>query len=84
MDSLPFGPPSRTISVEEIEFAYVYSTGPNGIDPADYGEPHFNEFFYLLKNEVVQDALNAGTYQTGLEHYLEEGKAMGLKAHARE
>ena len=84
MDSLPFGPPSRTISVEEIEFAYVYSTGPNGIDPADYGEPHFNEFFYLLKNKEAQDALNAGTYQTGLEHYLEEGKAMGLKTHARE
>ena len=84
MDSLPFGPPSRTISVEEIEFAYVYSTGPNGIDPADYGEPHFNEFFYLVKNTVAQDALNAGTYQTGLEHYLEEGKAMGLKTHARE
>lgn len=84
MDSLPSSPPSRSISVEEIEFAYVYSTGPNGIDPAEYGEPDFNEFFYLLKNQVVQDALNSGTYQSGLEHYLKEGKAMGLKSYARE
>ena len=84
MDSLPFGAPSRSISVEEVEFSYGYSTGPNGSDPSAWGEPNFNEFFYLLKNESVQEALKSGTYQTGLEHYLKEGKEMGLKSHANE
>lgn len=84
MDSLPSGGSSRSITVEEVEFSYSYSTGPNGRDPAAWGEPDFNEFFYLLHNPTARDAISAGTYQTGLEHYIEEGKEAGLKSHANQ
>ena len=84
MDTFASSQPSRSIYVEEVEFDYAYSTGPNGRDPAAWGEPDFNEFFYLLHNQSARDAVTAGTYETGLEHYIEEGKSAGLKSHANE
>ncbi|MEP5764035.1 MAG: VCBS repeat-containing protein [Halieaceae bacterium] len=51
------------------------STGPNGIDPAQYGAPGFNEFYYLLHNEDVAAMVKAGEYSSGLHHYLAVGRA---------
>lgn len=61
---------------------YVLSTGPNGRNPAEYGAPGFNEFYYLLNNKDVQAALTNGSIASGLEHYLSIGKAEGRFAFA--
>ena len=60
------------------------STGPNGIDPAKYGAPGFNEFYYLLHNEDVANAVSNGSYVSGLAHYLAYGRAEGRASNARE
>ena len=58
-------------------------TGPNySTDTAEQGAPGFNETYYLDKNTSAQEALTAGTYATGLEHYLAEGKDAELKTFA--
>jgi len=38
-----------------------------------------NERYYLNENTSAKEAVDAGTYTTGLEHYLAEGKDAGLK-----
>ena len=42
----------------------------------------FNEQYYLNENSSAKEAVDAGTYATGLEHYLAEGKDAGLKSFA--
>jgi len=77
---------SRTESI--IKF-YLYEvdekigTGPNFSNTtADQGAPGFNERYYLNENSSAQEAVTAGTYDTGLAHYLAEGKDEGLKTFA--
>ena len=58
-------------------------TGPDySADTAEKGVPGFNERYYLNENSVAQEALKAGVYDTGLAHYLAEGKDAGLKTFA--
>ena len=58
-------------------------TGPNySTDTAEQGAPGFNERYYLNENTSAKEAVDAGTYATGLEHYLAEGKDAGLKSFA--
>ena len=49
---------------------------------AEQGAPGFNEQYYLNENTSAKEAVDAGTYATGLEHYLAEGKEAGLKSFA--
>ena len=58
------------------------STGPNGVDPANRGEPDFNEFYYLLNNPEALEAIENGTHENGLEHYIDLGKDLGYKPNA--
>jgi len=71
-----------TTHVRVVSTKYPYSTGPNGRDPADWGVPSFNEFYYLLHNEEARLAVEAGVYETGLAHYIAEGAEAGLKINA--
>ena len=57
------------------------STGPNGIDPAQYGAPGYNEFYYLLHNPDVVKAIENGDFRNGLEHYLKVGASEGRISH---
>ena len=52
------------------------------IDPAERGEPGFNEFYYLLHNNKAKEAVLNRTYENGLEHYIAVGKALGYKINA--
>lgn len=56
-------------------------TGPNGIDPAQYGAPGFNEFYYLLNNADVRAKIHLGEYVSGLHHYLDNGRMEGRITH---
>ena len=62
-----------------FEYDRVLNTGPDFINTSDQGAPGFNERYYLNENSSAQEAVTAGTYTTGLEHYLAEGKDAGLK-----
>ena len=42
------------------------STGPFGLDPADFGVPGFNEFFYLRTYPEALRAVELGEYASGL------------------
>ena len=58
-------------------------TGPNFSNTtADQGAPGFNERYYLNENATAREAVTAGTYDTGLAHYLAEGKDSELKTFA--
>jgi hypothetical protein len=58
-------------------------TGPDySADTAEKGVPGFNERYYLNENSLAQEALKAGVYDTGLAHYLAEGKDADLKTFA--
>ena len=65
-----------------FEYDKVLNTGPNFINTSEQGVPGFNERYYLNENTSAQDAVTAGTYETGLAHYLGEGKDAGLKTFA--
>ena len=78
------GLPGKCLNLDIIDIENDFSTGPNGVDPAKYGVPEFNEFYYILQNSVVQEALIAGEYSSGLDHYLAVGKDMNLKINAKE
>ena len=72
----------------ELSF-YLYEmvseigTGPNySIDAAEQGAPGFNETYYLNENANAKESVTDGTYETGLAHYLAEGKDSGLKTFA--
>ncbi|MET0274473.1 MAG: VCBS repeat-containing protein, partial [Phenylobacterium sp.] len=65
-----------------VEAKTQIHTGPGGADPALRGAPGFNEAFYLTENPAVAQAVAAGTYASGLDHYLAVGRAQGLAAFA--
>ena len=65
-----------------FEFDKVLNTGPSLENTSSKGAPGFNERYYLNENTSAKEAVDAGTYTTGLEHYLAEGKDAGLKTFA--
>ena len=65
-----------------FEMEEIIGTGPKYISSAKDGAPGFNERYYLNENISAQEAITAGTYDTGLAHYLAEGKDAGLKTFA--
>jgi len=71
-----------TSSFIHYELKKEIYTGPDFINTADQGIPGFNEKYYLNENSSAKEAVDAGTYVTGLEHYLAEGKEAGLKTFA--
>jgi hypothetical protein len=52
-------------------------TGPGFVNGADHGAPGFNEDFYLATYADARAAVDAGTYPSGLAHYLAVGQAQG-------
>tara|TARA_A100000164_G_scaffold208535_1_gene184842 strand:+ start:287 stop:3151 length:2865 start_codon:yes stop_codon:yes gene_type:complete len=71
------------ISLNVYELTNEIGTGPDySIKTAEQGVPGFNERYYLNENISAKEAIDAGTYATGLEHYLAEGKDTGLKSFA--
>ena len=70
------------ISFHLYELTTEIGTGPEYTSSAQNGAPGFNERYYLNENSSAKEAVDAGTYLTGLEHYLAEGKDEGLKAFA--
>ena len=70
-------------TIHLYELTNEIGTGPNNsIDTAEQGVPGFNEKYYLNENSSAKEAVGVGTYATGLEHYLAEGKEAGLKTFA--
>ncbi len=67
-----------TSSFIHYELKKEIGTGPDFINAADQGIPGFNEKYYLNENSSAKEVVDAGTYATGLEHYLAEGKEAGL------
>ena len=71
------------ISFHLYELTSEIGTGPSySTDTAEKGAPGFNEQYYLNENSSAKEAVDAGTYATGLEHYLAEGKDAELKTFA--
>ncbi len=70
------------ISFHLYELTTEIGTGPEYTSSAQNGAPGFNERYYLNENTSAKEAVDAGTYATGLEHYLAEGKDAGLKSFA--
>ena len=71
------------ISFHIYELTKKIGTGPNySTDTAEKGAPGFNEQYYLNENSFAKEAVDTGTYATGLEHYLTEGKEAGLETFA--
>jgi hypothetical protein len=70
------------ISFHLYELTTEIGTGPEYTSSAQNGAPGFNERYYLNENSSAKEAVDAGTYLTGLEHYLAEGKEEGLKSFA--
>lgn len=58
------------------------STGPGGSNAALQGAPGFSEYYYLTQYPEVAAAVSAGTFSSGLDHYLRVGKAAGNSAFA--
>ncbi|MDA9904377.1 FG-GAP-like repeat-containing protein [Hyphomicrobiales bacterium] len=74
---------SQKINFHLFEIDSKIGTGPNlSNTTADQGVSGFNERYYLNENSSVKEAVDAGTYETGLAHYLAEGKDAGLKTFA--
>ena len=65
-----------------LEMSATIGTGPDYVSAADSGAPGFNERYYLNENTSAEDAVTAGTYASGLKHYLAVGKDEGLKTFA--
>ncbi len=71
------------LSLNVYELESEIGTGPNySTDTAKQGAPGFNEQYYLNENTSAKESVDAGTYETGLEHYLAEGKDASLKSFA--
>ena len=68
-----------TINFVHYELNEEIGTGPDfSKDSAKQGAPGFNEHYYLNENSSAKEAVDAGTYSTGFEHYLAKGKEAGL------
>ena len=65
-----------------FEYDKILNTGPDFINTSDQSAPGFNEHYYLNENSSAKELVDAGTYSTGLEHYLAEGKDGGLNTFA--
>ena len=72
----------QIISFHLYELTTEIGTGPEYTSSAKDSAPGFNERYYLNENISAKEAVDAGTYETGLEHYLAEGKDAGLKTFA--
>ena len=57
-------------------------TGPDFADSASLGVPGFNEFYYLRRYPEAAAAVRAGTFRSGLEHYVAVGASRGYRRHA--
>ena len=60
---------------------YIF-TGPGFINPAPLGAPGFNEHYYLQTHPEVSALIEQGVYETGLDHYLQVGRALGYQGFA--
>lgn len=54
-----------------------FYTGPGYTNPALKGAAGFNEQYYLHTYADAAAAVKSGKYKTGLDHYLDKGKAKG-------
>jgi uncharacterized protein (TIGR03437 family) len=72
------------LNIYKVVADSIAGTGPGFIDPAPFGAPGFNEFYYLRNYADAAAAVQSGAYATGLAHYLAVGKNKGYKfsAHA--
>jgi hypothetical protein len=59
-----------------------FHTGPMFIDPALQGAPGFNEAYYLNTYPAIKALVETGVVASGLDHYLQYGRAEGLHAFA--
>jgi len=82
MEFISFKDIKPTFEFYLYELTAEIRTGPNYTSTAQDGAPGFNERYYLNENISAKEAVDAGTYATGLEHYLAEGKEAGLKSFA--
>ena len=73
---------SSTNSFLLFELSGSLGTGPNYANSATLKVPGFNEKYYLNTHPTASEALEFGTYSSGLKHYLAEGKKAGLSAFA--
>ena len=73
---------SSTNSFLLFELSDPLGTGPNHAVSTSLGVPGFNEKYYLNTHTVVSEAVTAGTYTSGLKHYLTEGKKANLSIFA--
>jgi hypothetical protein len=73
---------SVNLDIYKVVANAAIGTGPNFADPATLGVPGFNEFYYLRHYLDAAAAVQAGTYATGLAHYLAIGKGLGYRPFA--
>lgn len=69
----PWGSASEALYLGKTKFY----TGPKYTDPALQGAAGFNEQYYLNTYADAKAAVKAHKYDSGLEHYLDKGKAKG-------
>ena len=65
-----------------FELNKLVGTGPDHATSSSLGVPGFNERYYLNTHTSAKEAVTSGTYFSGLQHYLAEGKKSGLSAFA--
>ena len=75
--------PGYEAEIRTTQLTRPLSTGPFGLDPADFGVPGFNEFFYLRTYPEALRAVELGEYASGLEHYLAVGGFSNNRINAR-
>jgi hypothetical protein len=77
----PAGGPMR-VNLYKVVANGGIGTGPNFADSAALGVPGFNEFYYLGHYPDAADAVRAGQFRTGLDHYRAVGAGRGYQPHA--
>ena len=73
---------SSKLTFHLFEIDRELGTAPKYESAAKDGAPGFNERYYLNENTSAQEAVTTGSYDTGLAHYLAEGKDLELKTFA--
>ncbi len=76
------GAPGYTSVYFDVRASTRIYTGPAGANPALQGAAGFNEAYYLTEHPDVVTAINAGSYASGLAHYLAVGRAAGFAGFA--